>query len=142
MATDLQHFTVSIPANTAQASPVTVRTVIPIGDVERIAWRIPSGSQGLMGFYFGQRGIQVEPTNAGAFIIGDGVEGHFDLTDLPDSGDWSVTGYNTGRFAHVIHVTYHWRPKHRARKHITLFTAAALSPAPDLCKQGAPVRRR
>lgn len=103
---------------------------MPVGIIDRIDWRVPTGPQGNVGFFISARGVRVQPQAPGQFIIADGQSGHFELDDQPDSGDWAVTGYNTGAFSHAIHVTYHWRPTGDRIERIQIIDDWRLSSAP------------
>ena len=102
-------FDVTIPAGTPKATPLTVPTVFEANTVERIEWTFPSGCQGLVGIQIGARSIPVIPPNPGQFFIRTGSSQGFDVTDMHNTGDWSVIGYNTGAFPHTIHVVYRVR---------------------------------
>lgn len=110
MATEIRAFTVTIPAGTPQAAPVSVDVSFEPLITEAIEWHQPRGAQGLMGWRLTSGGAQVLPKNQGAFIITDGQSGTWALEELHDSGKWEVTGYNTGAFAHSVNVRFHVRP--------------------------------
>ena len=96
----------TIPANTAQASPVTVNTAFPSMEVERIVVKVPPGPSGLMGFALTMNGQQVIPINDGAWIIADNDTLDWPLTSLPNTGQWQVTGYNTDIYDHSIYIDF------------------------------------
>jgi len=106
VATEVRSFQVTIPANTAQAAPVSVDTSFPSMEVERIIVKIPPGPSGLMGFALTMNGLQVIPINLGAWIIADNDTFDWPLTDLPNSGLWQVTGYNTDIYDHSIYLDF------------------------------------
>ena len=107
MAVEVYHFAVTVPAGTPQTAPVITATALPVRKISRISWRFPPGCAGLVGFRVTMGGVAVMPLPRGTFVIGDALAGSWDLTDQPDSGAWEVTAYNTGTFAHVLHVDYH-----------------------------------
>lgn len=108
-ADEIYAFTVNIPAGTQQASPLVTPTVLPGRIVDRIDYRLAPGALGAVAFQIGMRGVPVIPRNAGGFIVPGTASGSFDMTRLPDSGDWSVTAYNTGAFPHALTITYYVR---------------------------------
>jgi hypothetical protein len=100
-------FAVTVPAGTPIATPLVTPTVLPVRKISRIAWSIPPGSAGQVGWRIGMKTIQVIPVNAGSWIIKDGESAGSDLSRLPDSGDWSVIGYNIGAHAHTVYVSFY-----------------------------------
>ena len=103
----MRHFDVTIPAGTPRASPQVSLTQFPTAIVERIEWLFPAGCAGLVGIQIGARNVAVIPFDASQFITRTGDSSGIDLTDMHNTGDWSVIGYNTGAFPHTIHVTFH-----------------------------------
>lgn len=99
-------FTVTIPAGTPKATPLTVATTLPTRKIERIHWMVPPGPSGLAGWQIRMNNVSVIPVNSAQWIVHDGDSTTSELARLPDSGDWSVAGYNTGAFPHSIYVTY------------------------------------
>lgn len=106
MAREVRTFACTIPHGTASTAPVTIATTFPPRVVERIDIRVPPGPRGEVGFRIGNRGVQVLPVNAPAWIIDDDTERSYQLVDQPDSGDWSLIGYNTGTYDHTITVSF------------------------------------
>lgn len=110
MATQLLTATAVIPAGTPIAAPVTVDVSFPPLVVERIRWRVPKGAQGLMGWRLTSSGAQVVPSTQGAFIVAAGEAGTWMLEGWHATGDWHVTGYNTGAFPHSVTLDFWVRP--------------------------------
>lgn len=129
-ADDVFKFAVTVPAGTPQAAPLVTFTQFRPSQVERISWRIPHGHMGVTGFQISMRGVQVIPKAAGQFIVGDGDAGSFDLAGYPDSGDWSVTAYNTGVNPHTFHIIYHIRTLRSVVEPFRLFRDDDLSTWP------------
>jgi hypothetical protein len=102
----LHTFSVTIPAGTPSVTPLVTPTVFNTNAVDRIEWRFPGGCNGQVGIQIGARSVPVLPGNRNQFFIRSGDSQGFDLTDLPNTGDWSVIGYNTGSFDHTIQVTF------------------------------------
>ena len=110
MATETRSFQVTIPAGTPQAAPVVVNVPFPSSEVERITAKVPPGPSGLMGFALTMNGQQVIPINAGAWLIADNHTYDWALTDLPNTGQWQVTGYNTDIYDHTIYLDFMLAP--------------------------------
>lgn len=102
MAREVWSFQVSIPAGTPQITPVRISTTIPIRRPEVLQVIVPPGPAGSMGFAITMGGVNVIPVQPGAFLVTDNERIEWPLTDLPTSGAWQVSGYNTGNFAHSI----------------------------------------
>lgn len=141
MARELRRFTATIPAGTAIANPVTVPLTLPVRVVSSIDWRIPGGPLGTMGFRLAMGKVQVIPTPGDLWVIEDSTSGTFTLTDFPTSGAWSLVGYNTGQYAHSIFLTFHCDLVVAKKPPRVMLDAIDLSPAPDLSRAGAPIRR-
>jgi hypothetical protein len=103
----VRQFTVSIPAGTAKATPVTIN--IPIGnfEIESIELEVPPGQSRLMGFYLALSGQQVIPYDAGEYLVWDNQEKSWPLTNQVTTGRWQVVGYNTGSYPHRVIVRFH-----------------------------------
>lgn len=104
--TILHPFQVTIPPGTPQATPLVTPTVFAPNVVERIQWRFPNGCNGAVGIQIGSRNVPVIPGAKTQFFVQSGDTAGFDLEDMPDGGDWSVIGFNTGSFPHTILVTF------------------------------------
>lgn len=102
----LHTFAVTIPAGTLSTAPLVTPTVFNTGIVDRIEWRFPGGCNGQVGIQIGARTVPVLPGAKTQFFIRSGDSQGFDLEDLPNTGDWSVIGYNTGVFAHTVQVVF------------------------------------
>lgn len=140
MASEAREFIATIPAGTPIATPATVNITMPPRVVERIDWHIPRGALGVMGWRLTMGGVQVVPFPSTPWVITDGRSGSWQVEDLPDSGAWQVTGYNTGANPHSVYLTFHVRLPARRHDLRPLLRAAELGPAPDLSKAGPPLR--
>ena len=143
MATDIQHFTATVPTGSTPASPAVITINIPVRIVRQIDWKVPPGHMGTMSFLLAMGGVPVLPVSGQfTFITADGKDGTWHLSDYPDSGAWQVIGFNSGAFPHSVLLTFHTDVPSRPpvlRQNIPPYD---LSPAPDLSKAGPPVRRR
>lgn len=106
MAVEIRQFACLIPAGTAQSSPVTVDCSFPARIVESIRVNIPSGPNGVMGFMILAGGGQIIPANPGVFIVAN--DDHYDWTlqNMPTSGSWQLSGYNTGIYDHTVYLQF------------------------------------
>lgn len=95
----------AVPAGTAKATPVTLSLNLPIGaKVDRIDWTVPRGPRGEMGWHLAMGGTQVVPFGTNTFLVADDRHGSWELTDLPDEGEWQFVGYNTGNYPHTAYL--------------------------------------
>lgn len=132
MASDeIYEFTVQTPAGTTQANPLVTPTVFPSRIVERIRWRVPAGALGVMGWRISMRTVPVIPRNAGGWIVAHATSGEWDLRNQPDTGDWSVTTYNTGSFQHALYLTFMCKVIEPPQPILALAGGWALSVPPD-----------
>ena len=107
MARTLSHtFAVTIPAGTLQSAPLVTPVQFETNIVDRIDWVFPGGCNGVVGIQIGSRSVPVLPSNPGAFYVRSGAAQGTAVEDLPNTGDWSVIGYNTGSFNHTVQVTF------------------------------------
>jgi hypothetical protein len=138
-AHEVWDFAVTIPAGTPITAPVTVATAFPPRTVTEIHWRVPRGSLGVMGWRITSAKAQIIPRQAGGWMIHDGQSGVWPLENMPDSGAWEVTGYNTGTQPHTVYVTYLARVIQKPSALLTPLTFIDLAEVPDLSQAGAPV---
>lgn len=92
------------PINNPQIFPMAIAAL----DVQWIEWQVPPGARGNVGFWIGSKGQPIIPYTVGApqWIVTDGQFTHWDLDDMPDSGDWEMRGYNLGVLAHTVYVRF------------------------------------
>lgn len=107
MANRLEWYDVTIPANTAKTSPITVPTVFQLGTVVRIDIKVLDGPSGLMGFFVAAGGSQYVPRTRGSFIRPNADYMVWQIEDAITSGSWAVTGYNLDVWDHNVQVGYH-----------------------------------
>jgi len=106
MASQVFAFQVTIPPGTPQSVPFRQLITIPQRKVDTLEITVPPGPGGVMGFAITMRGISVIPEVAGTYIVTDDQHISWPLTDLPTSGDWEVSGYNTGVWPHTVYLTW------------------------------------
>ena len=132
MATEVRHFTATIPAHTPVASPVVVDISFPPRVVVSIDWRVPPGPLGLMGWRLSMGKVQVIPTAGDPWVIDDGNSGTIYPSDQLSSGAWQVTGYNTGANPHSVYLAFHLDYPRPKPVEVQLVPAWLLGNAPDL----------
>jgi hypothetical protein len=106
VAQEYREFAVTIPAGTALATPVTTKIIFPARVVLSIAWRVPPGPSGKMGWALTSDGAPVIPVQPGTYIVTDNQADTWLLDGYLDSGNWAVTGYNTGVYPHTVYLTF------------------------------------
>lgn len=102
MFDEVWEFNLTIPTHTAIAAPVRLPCTMPPRRVELFHWRVPAGHNGLTGFRLSMGGVQVFPANIGSWIIANGEQDTWPVKDMPDSGAWDITAYNTGNNPHQL----------------------------------------
>lgn len=107
MAERSPQFTVTIPAGTPRATPVTIALPLDNAEVESIDLEVPPGPSGLMGFYLANNGVPWIPRATGQFIVWDDNSQSYYATDYPNASGWQIVGYNTGLYPHVVIVRFH-----------------------------------
>lgn len=107
MAQRIESPRVTFPANTPQATPVTVAFTWIEGIVSLIEMDIPPGPSGLVGFIITQSGNQIIPHTIGQFIVADDQFFSWPIEDFPTGAKWAVTGYNTDQYPHTIQFHFH-----------------------------------
>lgn len=106
MAQEIREYAVTIPAGTPKTAPVTVSIAFPERVVVGIVWKVPAGPSGLMGWQLTSAGAPVIPIQPQTYIVTDNQTATWDLEDYLDSGNWQVTGYNTGVYPHTVYFTF------------------------------------
>lgn len=100
---------VTIPAGTLKTAPFEGGAVFPPGIVEAVLWRFPGGCNGQVGIKIASSHNPVFPATTTEWIVHSGDVSGYDIQDFPDSGDFSVLGYNTGSFPHTVQVEFRVR---------------------------------
>ena len=106
MAQEIREYAVLVPAGTPQGAPLVTDVSFPQRVVTSVAWRVPPGPSGLMGWALTSAGAPVIPIQPGAYMVTDNQAGTWDLEGFLDSGNWQVTAYNTGVYPHTIYLTF------------------------------------
>jgi hypothetical protein len=100
-------FAVTIPAGTLPSAPLVTPTQFETNELRRVEWVFPGGCNGVVGIQIGARSVPVLPSSPAQFHVRSGAAEGLDVSEFPNTGDWSVIGYNTGSFPHTIQVTFH-----------------------------------
>lgn len=106
MAQEIREFAVLIPAGTAKASPLVTDISFPSREVISVSWRVPPGPSGLMGWALTSAGTPVIPIQPGTYIVTDDQSATWNLSGYLNSGNWQVSGYNTGLYDHTVYLTF------------------------------------
>lgn len=106
MASRLEWFGVTVPANTPVATPVTTSIAFTPSTVEALEFHIPPGPAGNVGFQLWNGGGQYWPLTPGQFMVLDDVHPKWPITDAPNNGAWSVVAYNTDIYPHLIQIGF------------------------------------
>lgn len=85
---------------------MTVGIAFPERTVTRVTYRVPPGPSGKMGWALTSAGAPVIPIQRGSYIVTDNQADTWDLAGYLDSGNWAVTGYNTGNYDHTVYLTF------------------------------------
>lgn len=106
MAQEIREFAVMVPAGTAKTSPLVTDISFPAREVISVSYRVPPGPSGLMGWALTSAGAPVIPIQMGTYIVTDNQSATWDLEGYLDSGNWQVTAYNEGLYAHTVYLTF------------------------------------
>lgn len=106
MTERIEVFQVTIPAGTAQASPLTTPLSFNQGIVHKLEITIPPGPSGLVGFRIRHSSQTVIPNSGTNFIIADGQYIEWDLEGYPVGNAWAIQAYNTDVFPHTLYLRF------------------------------------
>ena len=106
MAQEIREFAVLVPAGTTAAAPLVTDVSFPERVVTSLAWRVPPGPSGLMGWALTSAGAPVIPIQPDSWMVTDNQAGSWDLEGYLDSGNWQVTAYNEGVYPHTVYLTF------------------------------------
>lgn len=106
MAQEIREFAVLVPAGTPQGAPLVTDVSFPQRVVTSVAWRVPPGPSGLMGWALTSAGAPVIPIQPGAWMVTDNQADTWQLDGYLDSGNWQVSAYNLGVYPHTVYLTF------------------------------------
>ena len=102
MAQRIQTYSVTCPANTAQAAAIETELSMRPGIVRAVRIIIPPGHAGLTGIALAQAHQVMIPASGSVFIQGDDRDPRFELENFLDADTWSALTYNTdAEFSHT-----------------------------------------
>lgn len=110
MADEIRQNTVTVPAGTTAAAPLTVPMAMPPRRVEALQVVVPPGQNGVVGWAVLVGGVRVIPYSSDLWIITSGENITWPLENYPDAGSWSVQAYNTGTVDHALY--FRWLVKY------------------------------
>jgi hypothetical protein len=102
----VQTFACTFQPGSTPTTPAHVNCQLGVFQVDWIELDVPGGNGGGMGFYLAASHQQYIPFVPGTFLIMDAATKHWDVVDMPNSGDWQVYGYNEGFWPHTVYVTF------------------------------------
>lgn len=106
MAQEIRQYSASIPAGTQPTAPATFHFRMPWRIARQVEIVVPPGGSGMVGFNLGFGGVPIIPYGSDLFIVTADEKMVWPLDRYPDSGDWTLTGYNTGTLDHSIYVRF------------------------------------
>lgn len=126
-AREIRTFSVTVPAGTTIANPQVTNLTMPARQVLSVHVRVPPGPRGEVGWSLGSRGVHVLPYDDGHWIITDDDKLEWPVYGQFDSGDWSVSIYNTGLYSHTLYFTFMLDVVTQGAAPLKVATNAALS---------------
>jgi len=106
VASEVYSFQVTIPAGTAITAPFRQSLTIPVRKIDTLEIVVPPGPSGLMGFAITMGGINVMPIQSGQYIVTDDQKITWPIDNLPTSGAWQLSGYNTDVWPHSVYIWF------------------------------------
>ena len=110
MTSELRSYAVTIPSGTLASAPYTATLAMPSRIVTAVRWRVPPGPRGSVGWALSVSGGHVIPWGDTNWIVADDESDTVPMTNAPESGDWSLTGYNTGLLPHTVYLQFQLEP--------------------------------
>lgn len=102
----LEAFAVVIPKATPIAAPVEVATGWNPGELAGVELILPAGLAYNVGLRLLLAHAQAFPTTQGSWLVGNDEKIDWSTAGYPNSGAWSVQGYNLSQYDHTIQVRY------------------------------------
>lgn len=97
-------FTVTVPAQTLEASPQETLLDFERAEVFGIEIVIPTGHKGLTGLALLISGRQMIPIDRGTWIQGNGDKLTIGLDRFPQGGLWMSSAFNSDAFEHSFYL--------------------------------------
>lgn len=106
MASEVYTFQVTIPPGTQQSLPYRQSLTLPVRKIDTLEIVVPPGPSGQMGFAITMGGVNVMPLQSGQYIVTDDQKITWPIENLPTSGAWQLSGYNTDVWPHSVYVWF------------------------------------
>jgi hypothetical protein len=110
VATDVIALQATVPAGTVIPNPAVIDLAVGTFQINKIRWRVPPGPRGNLSWWLSMGGVQVLPQSSGNVIVADDEWDDWEIDDLPDSGAWQLSGYNTGTYDHTVYLGFYVTP--------------------------------
>lgn len=102
MANEIRQYSLTVPAGTAIASPVSADMSFPPREVQALEIIIPPGCNGVVGLQVQNSHLAVIPFGSDAWLVGNDEVISWPLDGYINSGSWQAAGYNLGANDHTI----------------------------------------
>ncbi len=96
--------TVTVPAGTAQATPVSVPWVTEDNTIVDIEVYVPPGHNGLTGIRIMKGDVQLLPFGANSWITANDYYRVFSIGGFVPTSDLKIQAYNTGNYPHSFYL--------------------------------------
>lgn len=106
LANRVESFIVTVPAGTAQASPLTTDVSFPDGNVKRVELDVPPGHTGHTGIRILAATGSFIPYTNGAFLVADDHDFGWDVVGVIDTGSFQVQTFNTDLYPHSFYLRF------------------------------------
>jgi hypothetical protein len=103
MASRIEIFTLTVPANTPILAPNVSTMTFDIGVADAVEIVVPAGPSGLVGWGILHSGESVYPREPDRWIIADNEVIHWPLDNAPTAGRWGLRAYNLDVFDHTLY---------------------------------------
>lgn len=106
MASEVRHYTITIPAGTPKDARWYQDLDMPPRIVREIEIIVPPGPRGTVGFAIGSSGQPVIPRQTDEWIVTDDEKIRWPFETGVDSGGWQLFGWNAGTYDHTIYLRF------------------------------------
>lgn len=97
----------TVPANTAQATPINQPILLGLCKVDKVQITFPPGCSGLVGAAIYAGGSPAYPNQSNKYLAFDDLTFNQDVANQINSGQWAVVAYNTDVIPHTLQVIFH-----------------------------------
>lgn len=106
MAARIYEFSLTVPAGTAQANPLSAPIVAEDNTLVSIELEIPPGHNGLTGTRVMKGDVSLVPWSANTWITANDYVHSFPVGDYLPYKDISIQGYNAGTYPHTFYYRF------------------------------------